>query len=117
MDKRFQLRVAARVAGGADLVEQPHRRQLGIGGEPGLNNRFVGVELRRDGRPRPIADGHGVQISIEIARPNPAVNRVAAEAQPASQRGLTRALLKVMPQEHACLPSDHRASDRIGAAV
>ena len=54
--------------------------------------------------------GCGVQIAIEIAVANPAMDRVAADAQLSRQRALARASLEVVPQEHSRLPSVHRAS-------
>jgi len=51
-DERFQLRVAAAIPGGADLLKQTDRRQLGIRREPRFNDRLVGLELRRDGAVR-----------------------------------------------------------------
>ena len=59
---------------------------------------LIGVELRRDRRPRPVADRRRVEIAIEIAGPNPAVDRVAADAELARQRALARALLQVVPE-------------------
>ena len=53
-----------------------------------------------------------VEIAIEIAVANPAMNRVATDAQLARQRALARAVLQVVPEQHPCLPSEHRASAR-----
>ena len=64
----------------------------------GFDDRLVGIELGRHRRPRPIAHGLLVEITLEIARPDPPVNRVATDAQLASQRALARAALQVMPE-------------------
>jgi len=98
MNKRFQLRVAAGIPSRTNLVEQPHRRQLGINGESRFNNRFVRIELRRDRRPRSVPHRLAVEIAIEIARANAPVDRVATDAQLAGQRTLTRAVLQVVPE-------------------
>jgi YD repeat-containing protein len=52
--ERLQLRIAAVVAGRANLVEETHRRQLRVGGQSGFNDRFVGGELRRHWWPRAV---------------------------------------------------------------
>lgn len=81
--ERLQLRVTAVVARGADLRQQSYRRQRRIRGEPRFSNGFVGIQFRRRRPPRPVPHGRRVQIPIEIARPNPAVNRVSAAPEPA----------------------------------
>jgi len=96
--ERFQLRVAAGISRRADLVEEAYGRQLGIGRESRFNDRFIGVELCRDRRARPIAHRLVVKIAIEIARADPPVNGVAADAQLARQRTLGRAVLQVVPE-------------------
>ena len=66
--ERFQLRVAAGVARRPNLVEQPHGRQLGIRRQARLDDRFVGVQLRRD-RPAAARSARArIEIAIEIAR-------------------------------------------------
>jgi hypothetical protein len=98
MHERFQLRVAAGIARGADLIEEADRRQLGIGRQAGFDDRLVGIELGRPRRPRPIAHRLVVEIALEIARPDPPVNRVATDAQLARQRTLAPALLQIVPE-------------------
>jgi hypothetical protein len=97
-DKRFELTVPAGIPSGADLVEEPHGRELRIGGQARLDDRFVGLELGRHGRPWPIPHLGGIQIPFQIARSNPTMNGVPADAQPASQRTLARALLQIVLQ-------------------
>jgi DNA-binding XRE family transcriptional regulator len=89
---------AARVPGGADLVEEPDGRQLGIRGESRFDHRFVGIELRHHEGPRSIPHCLRIDISLQITVANPAMNRVAAHAQLARQLALARSLLEVMPQ-------------------
>jgi hypothetical protein len=85
-DERFQLRIAAYIPGGPDLFEEADGRELRIRGEARFDDRLVGLDLRRHRRPRPIAHGLAVEIAIEIARANPSVDRVSADAQLACQR-------------------------------
>ena len=96
--KRFQLRITAGKARGADLRQQPHRRQLRVSGQSRFDDGFVGVEFRRHGPPRPVPHRRRVEIPIEIARSNPPVNRVPADPELASERALARALLQVVPE-------------------
>jgi hypothetical protein len=96
--ERFQLRVPTDVPGGPNLVEQPHRRQLGIHREAGFNDRLVGIELRRHRRARPVLHWRRIEITIQIAIANPPVNRVAADAQLARQRTLAGAVIEVVPE-------------------
>ena len=51
-----------------------------------------------------------VEIPIEIPGSNPAVNRVSADPELASERTLAPALGEVVPQLHPRLPSDHGVS-------
>jgi hypothetical protein len=53
-------------------------------------------------------------ISIELPVTNPAMNGVAAHAQLARQRALARPALEIVPEKHSRLPSEHRASARVG---
>src|SRR5690606_40951177 len=50
-----ELRVAARIAGGPDLLQEPHRRERGIVLEPLADGRLVGIELLRHRRARLVA--------------------------------------------------------------
>jgi hypothetical protein len=90
--------VATRIFRGAGLLKQAHGRQLQIRRQARLNDRLVRIELRRRRWPRPVANRLVVEIPIEVALANPAVHRVAANAQLARQRTLARALLQVVPE-------------------
>jgi GAF domain-containing protein len=58
----------------------------------------LGIEPGRRRWSRPVTHRLVVEIPIEVALANPAVNRVAADAQLARQRTLARALLQVVPE-------------------
>jgi len=94
----FQLRVAAREARRADLRQQSYGRQLRIRGQSRLDDGLVGVELGRHRATRPVPHGRGVQIAIEIAVANPAVNRVAMDTEFPRQGALAGPLLQVVPE-------------------
>jgi hypothetical protein len=98
LNERFQLGVAAVVAGRADFLEETHRRELRIRGEARFNDRFVAIELRGHRRSGPVPDRRRVEIAIQIAVANPSMNRVAADAQLARQCALAGALLQVVPE-------------------
>ena len=69
-----------------------------VRGESRLDDGFVGVEFGGYRSPWPVPHWRGVQIAIEIAVPNPAVNRLSADAELSGQCALARALLQVVPQ-------------------
>jgi hypothetical protein len=97
-DKFLQLRIAALEARRTDLRQQPHGGQLRVRGESRLDDGFVGVELGRHRLPRPVLHRRGVEVPIEVALSNPAMNRVAVDAQLTCQRALARPLLQVVPE-------------------
>jgi hypothetical protein len=61
---------------------------------------------------RPGAVAQLVDVPVHVSGADPAVNRVAADAQLARQGALTRALLEVVLEKHSRLSSEHRASAR-----
>ncbi len=96
--KFFQLRVAACVSRRADLREQPHRRQRWIRRETRLDDGLVVVEFCGYAPSRPIPHRCRVQIPIELAIANPAMNRVAMDAQFARQGAFAGPVLQVVPE-------------------
>jgi hypothetical protein len=93
-----ELGVTPLVPGGANLREQPHGRQGGIGGQTRLDEGFIGVEFCRHRSARPVPHGLELEIAIELAVANPPVNRVSADAELPGERTLARALLQIVPQ-------------------
>ncbi len=102
----FQLAVAAGVPRGAALLEQPHGRQRGVGRQPLLKQWLVAIEFRRSGRGT--ARGRGpAQLTIELTRPDPMVDRPATDAELPSDRGLRESRLQIMFEQHEGIPSVH----------
>ena len=97
-DEDFQLGVAACIACGPDLVEQPHGGQLRIRGKARFDDRRVCRDFGGHRRARPVAHGLAVQIPIEIAGADLAMNPVAMDAELARQGALARSLLQVVPE-------------------
>ena len=101
--RRYQDRCDAQRVSAHEPVQERflallHRQLADHGRAPacrGLELRQLGARVVRE----LVALGVGlVEIAIELAVANPAVNRVAADAQLARQRTLTRALLQVVPE-------------------
>ncbi len=80
-----QLTVAPGIAGGPALGEKPGRLQGRKFGQPGLDQRLVGLEPGRDHRPRVMAGLNGLDRLIEQAAGDPAVQGRAADAGAASR--------------------------------
>jgi hypothetical protein len=66
-DEGFQLRVAAAVACGPNLLQEPHRRELRIRGKARLDDPFVGVQLGGHRRARAVAHGSASTVCIAAA--------------------------------------------------
>src|SRR5690606_1733088 len=100
-----ELRVAARIAGGPDLLQEPHRRERGIVLEPLADGLLVGIELLRHWRARLVAR-RLVQVAIQLARGDPAADRTAVDSKQLRNRGLAQPLIEIVSQYHASLQSD-----------
>ena len=105
----FQLRVAAGVAGGADLVEQAHGGQLGVGGEALANDRLIGGQLGRAAHPLAQA---GRRDRIGQAAGDPAAHGAAIDAEALGDGGLGQASVQQVFKEHESIPSVHQGLRR-----
>jgi hypothetical protein len=97
-DERLQLRVAACVPRSPDLVEQPNGRELRIRGESRVDDGPVCIELRRSRRSGAVAHRVVVEVPIEIAGANPAMDRIAMDTELPRQGALACALLEIVPE-------------------
>src|SRR6266568_2402486 len=105
----FELTVAPGVARGAALVKQPDRRQRRVGRQSLLNQRLVARELRPAGR----ALAHRrrpAQLALELAGPDPVIDRPATDAQLPRDGRLREPGLQVVLEQHEGIPSVHRPS-------
>lgn len=107
LDVELQLRDPAAVAGRAHLLEEASGSELGILGQTLADERLVGIQLGRLRRPGPVADLARIQIPLELAALDPAVDRLSADAESSGELGLRIALLEIVLEQHARLPSDH----------
>ena len=104
---RFELAIAAGVARGTTLLEQPDGRQLRVGHQPLLNQRLVAIQLR--GTRGGAAGVRGAaQLTIELARPDPVIDRSATDAQLPRDGGLREPRLQIVFEQHEGIPSVHR---------
>jgi len=88
------LRDPARVAGGADFLEQPHGRELGIGREPSGDDPGEGIEL---GAPRRVLPGRrGGDVAGELAGRDPVVHDAPAHAKALGDGGLRETVIEEM---------------------
>ena len=94
-DEVPELREPAGVARGLHLVEEPDRGEFGIGGEPLLDERLVGIEFRPA---RGVADRGRVEVAIEFALGEPAIEGAATQAHARRDGGLREALLEVVSE-------------------
>lgn len=106
--EHFELGQAARIAGRADLLDEAHGSELGIGAQPLLEEPGVGGELRGSPGARAVADGRGV--TLHVARGHPAMEGPPINLQGLRDRGDRPALLEVVSAQHVGLPAGHRAS-------
>ncbi|MDB4909138.1 MAG: hypothetical protein JWO05_3922 [Gemmatimonadetes bacterium] len=84
----------ARVAGGADLLEQPHRGELGVGRQPGRDDPGKGIELR--GPRRILARRRGLDVAPELAGRDPVMHHAAADAEALGNGRLGQAIIEQM---------------------
>src|SRR2546426_1880713 len=110
----LELAVAAGVARGPALFEQPDRRQLGVGRQPLLNQRLVAIQLRRSRR-RSARSRCPAQLTIELARPDPVVDRPSTDAQLSGNGRLREPRLQVVSEQHESIPSVHRPAPSTGS--
>ena len=107
-DVLLQLCVAARVAGSPDLLQEPHGGELRQCLQPGLDDRLEGIELGRHRRPRSIPRNRRIDVSVEVALRDPAVDSSTVYAKALGDHRLREPSGEVVSQQHAFLPSDHR---------
>ena len=100
-------RVAARVARGADLIEQPRRRELRVCLETRVDDPLVRVQLVRHRRARRILSRTGQQIPVQLTGLDPIVDRPRVYPEPPRQLRLRNALIQIVLQQHPDLPSVH----------
>ena len=99
--------IAARVARGADLIEQTLRRELRERLKARVDDPLVRVQLVRHWRTRHIPSRTGRQIPVQLARLDPIMDRSTVHPEPPRQLRLRDALLQVVLQQHPDLPSVH----------
>ena len=99
--------IAARVARGADLIEQTLRRELRERLKARVDDPLVRVQLVRHWRTRRIPSRTGRQIPVQLARLDPIMDRSTVHPEPPRQLRLRDALLQVVLQQHPDLPSVH----------
>jgi hypothetical protein len=93
-DVLAHMRDAARIARGADFLEQSHGRELGIGREPGGDNAHEWIEL---GRPRRILPGRcRLDIAAQLAGGDPVMHHAPAHAKALGDGGLRQTLIEQM---------------------
>src|SRR5690606_36123149 len=71
----------ARISGRAYLLEEADGGELRIGGKTGKDHRLVGIQLVRDRRAGPVAHALMVQVPVQLPVTNPAIDRIAADAE------------------------------------
>src|ERR1019366_1417096 len=83
-----QLRDAARIAGGATLVEEPHRTQRGIGREALIDQRGEWIQLLR--APGRSSRRDRIDLAIELPGRDPVMNGPKADAELLGDVGLVQ---------------------------
>ncbi len=97
MDVQRELRVSARVAGGADLLKEANRREFGICVQAALDDGFVRLQLHGPAlSAHPLREQIGLHVSCELPLYDPAMNRAAVDPQPPSNRCLGEALFQIV---------------------
>ena len=91
-DEDLELRQAARVAGGAALLEQPHSGELRIRREARRNDRLVRLELRRGWRACPWWWRHR-QIALELSGRDQMIHEPTTDPEALGDRRLFQTLL------------------------
>ncbi len=105
-DEVSDLAVTARVAGGPDLVEEADGGELGVVGQPGLDDLFVGVERGGPRRAWRVAR-RCVEVSVELAVGDPAADGALVDAESSSDGSLGEAVCEVVSEQHMGFESDH----------
>src|SRR5690606_34093056 len=96
---------------------KPNGRELRVGSQTGEDHRLVGIELVRHRRAPLVTNWLSVQVALQLAAPDPAVDRVAADSELSGQGALGDALFQVVPEQHSLLSSDQaRLQQRRGGA-
>ena len=95
--------VAARISGRPYLLEEADGGELRIGGKTGKDHRLVGIQLVRDRRAGPVAHALMVQVPVQLPVTNPAIDRIAADAEFSGEGALGEALFEVVPEQHSLL--------------
>src|SRR5690606_12478526 len=111
-----KLRVAARIAQSPDLLQQPDRREGGIGEKALADDLLEGIELLGH-RSSSFVAGRLAQVAIQLACGDPASNRAAVDPEQFRNGGLAQSLLEVMSQQHASLQSDQVRLHRVGESA
>ena len=101
------LAVAIRLTRRADLVEQPLRRQLRELLKARVDYLLVRFHLVGHGRTRRISSRTGRQIPVQLARPEPIVDRPTTYPEAPRQLRLRDGLFQIVLQQHPGLPSVH----------
>src|SRR6185437_780924 len=92
----LELRVAARITGAAQLLEQPLSGEQWESLKPGLDDRLVRIQLRRDGRSWLVANLPAIQVTIQLTALDPVVHRAPADAKAPRQLALAHPLLQIV---------------------
>ena len=104
--------VAAGVAHGPHLVEQPLRRQLRKGLQPGVDHGLVRIQLVAPPLPRGRERRSCGEIAVQLPRRNPMVDRPATDPEAPRQLRFRHPLIQTVLQQHPRLPSMHRPTPR-----
>ena len=110
----LHLRVAADVSARLDLLKEPHGGQRRVLGQSAQDDALVRIHLGRHRRPGPVLHSLIAHVPVQLLGLDPVVNCSTTHAQQLRHSRLRHALLKIMPQQHSLLPSDHRASTSVG---
>ena len=97
--------VRAGVAGRPHFVEQPLRRQPRELLQARVDDRLEGIQLVRRRRPRRIARLAGTQVTFQLPRLDPVVDRAPAHAEASRQLRLRHPRFEVVPQSHPGPPN------------
>src|SRR5690606_24174827 len=84
-----KLRVAARIAQSPDLLQQPDRREGGIGEKALADDLLEGIELLGH-RSSSFVAGRLAQVAIQLACGDPASNRAAVDPEQFRHGGLAQ---------------------------
>jgi hypothetical protein len=92
----LQLCVAARIARGTDLLEEPGRRQLGKLVQPRVDDAAKAIDLACHGRARRVAHRRVIELAIKLARFDPVIHGSPRNAKLARNLRPAQATLQIV---------------------